>query len=70
MWLDINQSQYCENSRIIIVLKSVSLSLAMEWISAISYFNIADLSTSRMPAIKISLSIDACVYSFYDIHQE
>jgi len=52
-----DQFQYCENSNsIIIVLKSVSLSLAMEWISARSYSNIADLSISRMPAIRISLS--------------
>jgi len=32
----------------------------MEGIPARSYFNIADLPISRMPAIRISLSIDAC----------
>jgi len=55
-----DQSQYYENSRVIIVLKSVSLSLAMGWIPARYYFNIADLPISRMPAIRISSSIDAC----------
>jgi len=56
MWIDMDQSQY-GNSRVIIVQKSVSLSLAMEWILARSYFNIVDLSISWMPAIRISLSV-------------
>jgi len=58
-----DQFQYCENSRVIIVQKSVSLSLAMEWIPARPYFNIADLPISWMPAIRISLSIDVCCTS-------
>jgi len=59
-----DQFQYCENSRVIIIVKSISLSLAMEWIPARSYFNIADLP------IKISLRRVPHVCSFYDIYQE
>jgi len=57
MWIDMDQSQYCENSKVIIVLKYVSLSLAMEWILARSYFNIADLPSSFGCRLGLSLSI-------------
>jgi len=67
MWIDIDQSQYCENSRIIIVLKSVSLFLAMEWIFAKSYFNIADQSNAGDQDIVEHRRVPH-VCSFYDIH--
>jgi len=54
IWIGMDQSQDCETSRIIIDLKSVSLSLAIKWTLVKSYFNIADLPISRMSAIRIS----------------
>jgi len=60
IWINMDQFQDCENSRIIIVLKFVSLFLMMECIPAKFYFNITDLLISQMSAIRISLSIDAC----------